>query len=362
MPETRKHAASGAARGALAHGAAELPRVVVDSYNLELRARDGFVGDRANKKAFWSIFEDLRDRLKDVDEDPIADLPRRKINKKTLEDLLASGTGEQAGLVIGAIEDFANELAQVIARFLRHESWKGTQRIVIGGGMRSGRLGEMTIGRASVILKGEGVTVDLVPIRHDPDEAGLVGASQLMPGWMFKGHDALLAVDIGGTNIRAGVVELKFDKSGAIRDGKARKPCVWKHAEETPSRTAAVERTIEMINEAAEWAGTAGLALAPLIGVACPGIIRSDGVIERGGQNLPGGNWESGTFNLPCLLREAIPTIDDQETQVIMHNDAVVQGLSQAPFMSDVKRWAVLTIGTGLGNARFTNRNGEATG
>jgi hypothetical protein len=39
-----------------------------------------------------------------------------------------------------------------------------------------------------------------------------------------------------------------------------------------------------------------------------------------------------------------------------MHNDAVVQGLSEVPFMQDVKHWAVLTIGTGLGNARFTNR------
>ncbi|MBX6323963.1 MAG: ROK family protein, partial [Rhodospirillaceae bacterium] len=42
-------------------------------------------------------------------------------------------------------------------------------------------------------------------------------------------------------------------------------------------------------------------------------------------------------------------------TAVVMHNDAVVQGLSEAPFMGDVKRWGVLTIGTGLGNARFTN-------
>ena len=39
-----------------------------------------------------------------------------------------------------------------------------------------------------------------------------------------------------------------------------------------------------------------------------------------------------------------------------MHNDAVVQGLSELPFMRDVKHWAVLTIGTGLGNASFTNR------
>ena len=46
-----------------------------------------------------------------------------------------------------------------------------------------------------------------------------------------------------------------------------------------------------------------------------------------------------------------------------MHNDAVVQGLSEVPFMRDVKRWGALTIGTGLGNARFTNRqNGKESG
>jgi len=38
-----------------------------------------------------------------------------------------------------------------------------------------------------------------------------------------------------------------------------------------------------------------------------------------------------------------------------MHNDAVVQGLSELPFMRDVSHWGVLTIGTGLGNASFTN-------
>jgi hypothetical protein len=37
----------------------------------------------------------------------------------------------------------------------------------------------------------------------------------------------------------------------------------------------------------------------------------------------------------------------------------VVQGLSEAPFMQDVEHWGVLTIGTGLGNARFTNRRKE---
>jgi hypothetical protein len=37
----------------------------------------------------------------------------------------------------------------------------------------------------------------------------------------------------------------------------------------------------------------------------------------------------------------------------------VAQGLSEVPFMQDVERWGVLTIGTGLGNARFTNRRND---
>jgi hypothetical protein len=40
-----------------------------------------------------------------------------------------------------------------------------------------------------------------------------------------------------------------------------------------------------------------------------------------------------------------------------MHNDAVVQGLSELPNVKDRTHWGVLTIGTGLGNARFTNRH-----
>ncbi len=36
--------------------------------------------------------------------------------------------------------------------------------------------------------------------------------------------------------------------------------------------------------------------------------------------------------------------------------DAVAHGLSEVPFMKEVNSWGVLTIGTGLGNARFTNR------
>lgn len=103
-----------------------------------------------------------------------------------------------------------------------------------------------------------------------------------------------------------------------------------------------------------------GLKLASFIGIGCPGLIREYGSIEKGGQNLPG-DWEHQSFNLPQQLREAIPTIDGHAVVVLMHNDAVVQGLSEAPFMRDIEHWGVMTIGTGLGNARFTNRRSAST-
>jgi len=44
----------------------------------------------------------------------------------------------------------------------------------------------------------------------DNDVATAYRRGVLAPSWLFKGHDANLAVDIGGTNIRAGVVNLNL--------------------------------------------------------------------------------------------------------------------------------------------------------
>jgi len=39
-----------------------------------------------------------------------------------------------------------------------------------------------------------------------------------------------------------------------------------------------------------------------------------------------------------------------------------VQGLSEIPFMHGCRRWGVLTVGTGLGNARFSTPDRLVTG
>jgi hypothetical protein len=352
---TEQATKTAATHSVASHGALRLPGVEVDSYNLELKDDEGFLGDRASKGAFRIILENWRKAMRKNGGDPFGDEPSEEISKKKLDSILADGDPEAAGVLHGAIEDFAQELALITRRFLKTKGWRDTERIVIGGGFRSSRVGELAIGRAGVILKADGISLDLVPIRNDPDEAGLLGAPQLAPSWMFQAHDAILGVDIGGTNIRAGVVVLNQKKARDLSKAAVWKFDLWRHGDEEIKRDDAVERLIEMLEMLVKSAKKEGLRLAPFIGIGCPGRIEDDGSITRGAQNLPG-NWESSRFNLPAVLREAIPKIGADETVVVMHNDAVVQGLSEVPYMKDVERWGVLTIGTGLGNARFTNR------
>jgi predicted NBD/HSP70 family sugar kinase len=339
-----------------AHGSSRLPSVDVDCYNVEIKDEDGFLGDRASKGAFREVLEKWRKPLREADEDPFGDETSEEISKKKLDTLLVEGHPEAAGVLQGAIEDFARDLALVIRRFLKLKAWRDTERIMVGGGLRESRVGELAIARASVILKADSIEVDLQPIRHDPDEAGLIGAGHLAPSWLFKGHDAILAVDIGGTNIRAGVVHLNLKKSPDLSKAAVGRLELWRHADDKVTREEAVARLCKMLRKLIARAEKDGVQLAPFIGIGCPGKIDEDGSIERGAQNLPG-NWESKNFHLPTLLVEEIPTIGEHDTSVLMHNDAVVQGLSEVPFMQDVEHWGALTIGTGLGNARFTNRD-----
>jgi predicted NBD/HSP70 family sugar kinase len=337
------------------HGAKTLPSVTVDSYNLEIEDEDGFLGDRANKGAFWDILDTWRKRLKDVDQDPLGKVPSEEIGRKKLASLLAEGDAETAGLVQSAVEEFAQQLAHVIRRFLRAKEWRDTECLVVGGGFSASRIGELAVARAGLLLKADDIDVDLELIRNDPDEAGLLGAAHLLPAWMLKGHEGILAVDVGGTNIRAGIVELNLKKTSDLAKARVATFELWRHSEEDIKRDDAVDRLIEMLKDLQQWAKKNKISLAPVVGIGCPGIIHEDGSIERGAQNLPG-NWESSRFNLPRTIIEGMPKIGDHETMVVMHNDAVVQGLSELPNVKDRKHWGVLTIGTGLGNARYSNR------
>src|ERR1700750_226388 len=108
------------------HGATRLASVDVDSFNIELKDDEGFLGDRASKGAFRKILEQWRKPLRKSGEDPFGDEPSDKISKKLLDAILIGDDVEASGVVHSAIEECAQELAYVTRRLLKTKAWAKT--------------------------------------------------------------------------------------------------------------------------------------------------------------------------------------------------------------------------------------------
>jgi hypothetical protein len=345
----------------LAHGAIILPSVCVDSYGVALPHEKGLAGNKADAGAFVEFLDEVRGPLKAAGADPLGDTPSDRLSVRELDALLRKGEPQAAAVVESAVEALAQQLHKLICRFLKLKAWRNTEALLIGGGFRHTRMGELAIARAGILLTSSGQKIDLSPIDHDADEAGLIGAAHLLPAWMVEGYDAMLAVNVGAAGFVAGIVKLNLGKA---RDySKVDVLCVrrWFHKQEkATSREGLISQLVKLLKELSHDAKKDGVALAPVVGVGCPGVVCGDGSIERGAQNLPG-DWQHGSFNLPRTIQEHLPRLGDHETVLLMHNDVVVQGLSQIPRMRQLRHWGVLTIGSDFGNARFTNRKGPRT-
>ena len=342
-----------------AHGRMELPSLTVNGYSLELHEPGdpgAFIGDRVSRSAFTAMVDAWRTVYRRMGDDPLGKRSTADMGKKRL-DVLLKTKEEAASLIEAAVQDYALQFADVAGRFLRQPSWKAVERIVVGGGFQQSRVGRRAVKRAAALLKDAGVKVDLRTLHHHADEGGLIGWLHLVPPDLLHTHDAMLAVDIGGTNLRCGIVRSRQRKASDLSKADVLGLTKWGHADDADAtgREDLVQGLARRLSRLVAHARDEGISLAPCIGVACPGLICQDGSIAAGAQNLPG-NWESTRFHFPSRLAQCIPTINGAATLVLLHNDAVVQGLSERPFTQDVKRWAVMTVGTGLGNASYRNR------
>ena len=57
----------------------------------------------------------------------------------------------------------------------------------------------------------------------------------------FHGHDSIVAVDIGGSNFRAGIVDLHLDDADDLAAASVWKSELWRHADDKPGRDEAVD-------------------------------------------------------------------------------------------------------------------------
>ena len=129
--------------GIARHGATRLPSVDVDSFNIELKDDDGFLGDRPARAHFARSWTPCASRYELATTPWTARNAPTQIGKTTLDEALMGDDIDASALVHGAIEEFAQELAYVTRRFLKTKAWADTERIVVGGGFRQSRVGEL---------------------------------------------------------------------------------------------------------------------------------------------------------------------------------------------------------------------------
>ena len=55
------------------HGARRLVAVDIDSYNVEIKNNEGFIGDRASKGAFHNMIDNIRKTLRKSGDDPLGE-------------------------------------------------------------------------------------------------------------------------------------------------------------------------------------------------------------------------------------------------------------------------------------------------
>ena len=85
------------------HGWHILPHVVVDTYNEELKDRDGFLGDHASRGAFRDILDKWRKEMTSKGEDPFEGTPKHELTKAKVDEYLEGDDALAAGVVHTAV-------------------------------------------------------------------------------------------------------------------------------------------------------------------------------------------------------------------------------------------------------------------
>ena len=83
-----------ATTGIAFHGASRLLSVAIDSFNIELKDKVGFLGDRASKGAFRKALEVWRKPLRKSGDDPFGKEHSEDISKKELDATLMGDDSE----------------------------------------------------------------------------------------------------------------------------------------------------------------------------------------------------------------------------------------------------------------------------
>ena len=124
-------------------------------------------------------------------------------------------------------------------------------------------------------------------------------------------------MDIGGSNIRAGIVDLRQDKAPDLSKARVSSSELWRHADDEPSRDEAIKRLGSMLKAQLKQAKKDGLAVAtPACTLAALPRLEIAAAVQRG--------WgEEGATTIAPALKLNLRSFEEVPVGVAVAANAV---------------------------------------
>ncbi len=246
-----------------------------------------------------------------------------------------------------ALVKMGQNLGRVLERLTNWSYWKNTEEVFIGGGLSEGVSGDILIREAkSYLSKNKENSIELKKIHYHPSVAGLIGTTYFLPQ-KVRG-DTILAVDLGGGNLRTGLIT----STPNMKETLVHYTNLLNWRTLDLDKKSLVDLIVQEVLDCLKVGKQLDIKISEYGGIAIPALLDDEGFITGKDRNLPG-DWTKTDFHMPSIIENKIKERGFKPMKFIAQNDVVCQGLSELPFMQDVKEWGILTVGTGLGNARF---------
>lgn len=252
--------------------------------------------------------------------------------------------------------------------------WKGISTVVIGGGVSRSGTGRILLKGIKAYLRKSGLPeIEVRQAQFPGKESGFLGAIAhiLEPACSRfgdkNGRWGLIGVDLGRDKIGVGILMVN-PKSCAII-GKSRPVCRFELRTARPRtrikdfrknrrkgieiRNRIVAQIAGLVIKARSVAAKKGIECLPLIGLATPGKVSSDGYIDGGTDYLPFFTRSDG-FHLPSAVEKNLQEKGAAGFRVRIINDGIAAGLANLRLGMDFQRlkpgkYAFLGPGSGLG-------------
>ncbi len=214
------------------------------------------------------------------------------------------------------------------------------KRVVLGGGLANGLLGQRLSLAASNVLKLCGLPQPTLSVGEHPSVLPLIGAARTVSPGSWQ---AAVLADFGGTYAKRGLAF--YAEDGSVHSLQVLPPVMILHLTQEGKSPQLAQAMIDILTETVRHAGTK-VALAPQIICSAACYLKDGRPVQYAGRNMGIYSWLNALAeDLPGWLSQRISEASGRQMRFVFAHD----GDAAAAALAGQPHTAVIMLGSALG-------------